>query len=424
MKHLSYAEDLVRFIDRSPTSFHASANIVEVLKVKGFIPLLENDRWTLKPGKKYYVEKDGSAIAAFKTGLEAPDKTGFRISGAHTDSPGLKLKPDAFLSKGNTSRAAVEVYGNPIVPTWIDRDLSAAGKVVISIDNKIETRLVNFHRPLGLIPNLAIHLNRDVNKGFEYNKQTHLAVILAEGRASFEEYLSAELNIPKEHIIDFDLFLYGFQKGEIIGGDSGIISCGRLDNLAMCHAVLTSLTEASPWIGTNAAFFFDNEEIGSKTSKGADSVFLNEILERIVLSSGGDREDFFTAKANSFLISADGAHAVHPSYPEKHDEKYAPELNMGPVIKVNTNNKYATSAETSVSFQKLCNKAEVPFQKFIIRSDIPCGSTIGPIVSALSSIKTVDVGNPMWAMHSIRESAGVKDHYYMIKVLTGFYNGE
>ncbi len=423
---IRHADDLIRFLDASPTSFHAVRNIIGTLEEKGFSRLEEDKRWDLKPGTGYYLVRDGAAAAAFRTGLEAPGKTGIRFAGAHTDSPGLKIKPQSVTVQGNTISIGVEVYGGPILSSWIDRDLSIAGRVMFRTRGNAfsESKLVNLEKPVGIIPNLAVHLNRDINKGFEYNKQTHLPVVVSGQGKTLKEFLSLELNTDEENIGESDLYFYGCRKGKRIGGEDGMITSARIDNLSMCHAVLCALAESVPGKGTAAALFFDNEETGSRTYRGADSGFLNDLIERIVGAAGGDREDLFTAKARSFLISADGAHASHPAYTDKHDAKYAPELNKGPVIKINAGNKYATSAATSEYFQRLCNSADVPFQKFITRSDLPCGSTIGPVSSALSSLKTVDVGNPMWAMHSIRETCGVRDHYSMIKVLSGFYNGE
>ncbi|WP_019612895.1 M18 family aminopeptidase [Psychromonas ossibalaenae] len=421
------ARDLITFIDNSPVSYFAAANIIKELENSGYRSLNEGDKWKLEPGHKYYLQRNNSAVIAFQLGSEKPWQSGFNIVGAHTDSPHLKLKNESLTKSAGCLKVSVETYGGGINSTWLDRDLSLAGRISINTENGIQNRLVDFKRAVGSIPNLAIHLNREANAGFEYNKQTHLPVILfgtdkeIDEKNYLKELVAVEADVQVDSILEMDLFFYDTQKGAVIGLDQDMIAVGRLDNLAMCHCIYKSLTEADNPQQTNIGVFFDNEEIGSRTMMGADSNFLSSLLERITFALDGDLEDGLRAKHHSFLISADGAHALHPNFTDKHDKSYAPLLNQGPVIKMSANFRYATTAETAGRFINLCNKAGVPYQKMANRSDLPSGSTIGPTSSASLGINTIDVGNPMFAMHSIRESQGTLDHYYMTKVICEFY---
>lgn len=421
------AQDLLTFIDQSPVSYFAVANMIIELEKNGYCALNEGNKWQLELGRKYYVQRNSSAIIAFQLGTKNPWETGFNIVGAHTDSPHLKLKNESLGKSAACLKVSVESYGGGINSTWLDRDLSLAGRVSVNSKNGVESRLVDFKRAVGSIPNLAIHLNSEANSGFEYNKQSHLPVILFGGDNEIDEktYLkdlvATELGVEAESILEMDLFFYDTQKGAIIGLDQDIVATGRLDNLAMCHCIYQGLLATDNPQQTNIGAFFDNEEIGSRTMMGADSNYLSALLDRINFSLGGDLEDGLRAKHHSFLISADGAHALHPNFTEKHDKSYAPLVNRGPVIKLSANFRYATTATSAAKFINLCNKVNVPYQKMANRSDLPSGSTVGPTTSASLGINTIDVGNPMFAMHSIRESQGILDHYYMTKVLTEFY---
>ena len=421
------AQDLLTFIDESPVSYFAAANIVKELENSGYRSLNEGDKWKLELGHKYYLQRNSSAVIAFQLGSKNPWESGFNIVGAHTDSPHLKLKNESLTKSAGCLKVSVETYGGGINSTWLDRDLSLAGRISINSANGVESRLVDFKRAVGSIPNLAIHLNRETNSGFEYNKQTHLPVILfgsdkeIDEKSYLKELVATEVGIEAESILEMDLFFYDTQKGAIIGLDQNIVAVGRLDNLAMCHCIYKGLLSTDNPLQTNIGAFFDNEEIGSRTMMGADSNYLSALLDRIIFSLGGNLEDGLRAKHHSFLISADGAHALHPNFSEKHDKYYAPLVNKGPVIKLSANFKYATTATSAGEFINLCKKADVPYQKMANRSDLPSGSTIGPTSSASLGINTIDVGNPMFAMHSIRESQGTLDHYYMTKVITEFY---
>ncbi|MFT6985337.1 MAG: aspartyl aminopeptidase [Psychromonas sp.] len=421
------AKDLLSFIDASPVSYFAVENIIKELESSGYRSLNEGEKWNLELGSKYYLQRNNSAVIAFQLGSQNPWESGFNIVGAHTDSPHLKLKNESLTQSAGCLKVSVETYGGGIHSTWLDRDLSLAGRISINSGNGVENRLVDFKIAVGSIPNLAIHLNRELNSGFEYNAQSHLPVILFGSTPEIEEksylktLIAAEAGVDAADILEMDLFFYDTQKGALIGLAKDMISVARLDNLAMCHCIYNGLISADNPLQTNIGAFFDNEEVGSRTMMGADSNYLSTLLDRIIFSLGGDLEDGLRAKHRSFLISADGAHALHPNFAEKHDKSYAPLINKGPVIKLSANFRYATTATTAGKFINLCNKADVPYQKLANRSDLPSGSTIGPTSSAALGIETVDVGNPMLAMHSIRETQGILDHYYMSKVIRTFF---
>jgi aspartyl aminopeptidase len=422
---LSLSNDLIEFLDASPTAFHAGSSIMACLMDAGFTRLDEAQTWDLEPGCGYFMEHGNSAVAAFRMGHKTVARSGFHIVGAHTDSPSLKLKTDSEQVTAGCAKVNVEVYGGPILNTWLDRDLALAGKVMVKGASGWEAQLIDIRRPLALIPNLAIHLNREVNKGVELNPQTQLPAIFgpvnSDCTSFLKELIALDLDVDVTELGEMDLYLYDHQ-GATRGGLRGeTISSARIDNLAMCHAITTALCNSDESEVTSVGVFFDHEEVGSQTTQGADSSFLRNVLERINCVQGGDAQDYFRAIARSFMISADGAHAIHPNYAAQHDSDYAPQMNQGPVIKFSANMRYATTAESANRFIELCNQVGVTYQKVVNRSDIPSGSTIGPICAAVLGIRSIDVGNAMWAMHSIRETAGVQDHYDMTRVLQAFY---
>jgi aspartyl aminopeptidase len=422
--HTNRIQNLLGFIDRSPTPFHAVQEMASTLSERGFNELHEADAWDLVPCGRYFLTRNGSSLIAFEVGSKSSE--GFKIIGAHTDSPNLRLKPHAGYAKNGYLQLGVEVYGGVLLSTWTDRDLSLAGRVILSNKKQPISKLVRFEQPLLRIPQLAIHLNRDVNKkGLILNAQNHLPPIFSlEQKSAPDEILkkmiARELKCRPADIIGLELSLYDTQPGTLAGPEEEFIFSGRLDNLASCHSAMHALAESTKKDpATRVIAFYDHEEVGSETAQGAGSPFLKDVLERITLT--GEREDFFRAMAKSFFISADMAHAVHPNYSDKHDTQHMPILNGGPVIKSNANQRYATDGLSSAWFEKLCGKAGVPVQKFVVRSDLGCGSTIGPITAANLGIRTVDVGNPMLSMHSIREMAGAKDHESMISVFKEFF---
>ena len=424
-------QNLLDFIDASPSPWHAVKSIETRLSAVQFVKLDETAKWDVQPGGRYYVIRDDSSIIIFVLGQKPLPETGFKIIGAHTDSPGLRIKPNAATGADGLLRLGVEVYGGPILATFTDRDLSLAGRISYKDDkNNLISQLVKFDRPLLRLPNLAIHMNRAVNEGgLKLHKQNELPLILsawAEGslpHVYFSELLQQQSGCYTERILSWELAVHDAQKGVFWGGNSEFYADSQLDNLASCHAALQALLDDVTLEGDNTLVcaFFDHEEIGSASSKGADGSFLTDVLQRIALSSESNREDFARTLAQSFIISADMAHAYQPNFPLAYDPDHKVTVNKGPVIKVNANQRYSTESVSQAMFVDWCEQAGVPYQTYSHRSDLGCGSTIGPITSARLGIRSVDVGSPLWAMHSIRESAGVLDHGYMISVMKRFF---
>ena len=421
------AQDLLNFIDASPSPWHAVDTSEQRLLKAGFIKLNEALAWQLQAGGSYYVVRGGASIIAFSIGKQALTDSGFRIIGAHTDSPGLRLKPNAAYGNDGLVRIAVEVYGGPILATFTDRDLSVAGRVNVRTANGFEARFVKFDSALMRLPNLAIHMNREVNdKGLILNKQTELPLIFGEGTEGlaadqqFLEYLALALCIQVSDIVNFELNVFDTQNGVFWGANQEFIANSQLDNLASCHAALSALLANKKPKNTAICALFDHEEVGSESATGASGSFLADIVDRITLHL--NKEEKLRALAHSFFISADMAHAFHPNHASSYEPCHHVHINKGPVIKMNANQRYATDSESAARFIRLCEQAGVPYQQYAHRSDLGCGSTIGPIVASRLGVSSVDVGSPMWAMHSIRESAGVLDHAYMIKVLTSYYS--
>jgi aspartyl aminopeptidase len=422
--------DLLAFLRDSPTPFHAVTSAVARLGAAGFRSLTEADDWSALPPGRYVLSHGGSSLVAFVV-PERKRIGGYRIVGAHTDSPNLRLKPTPEYKKEGYAQLGVEVYGGALVNSWLDRDLSIAGRAFVraGAGPGVEARLVRFTKPLCRVAQLAIHLDREVNdKGLVLNKQEHLAPILGLASDSAKDLtamLAEHLGVARESVVGSDLMLYDVAEPTTGGRDDELVFSGRLDNLAMCHAAVRALVDAAERAASGdlvpVAALFDHEEVGSESAYGAHSGFLPRVLERIATARGGAREDYHRALAGSLCVSADMAHAVHPNYASRHEERHKPVLNGGPVIKVNAQQRYATSGATAALFRELCARAEVPVQHYAHRTDLPCGTTIGPIASTLLGVRTVDVGNPMLSMHSIRELGGSKDPAMMTKVLGLFY---
>lgn len=419
------AQALLDFIDASPSPWHAVDSVANRLKAHGFKSLRENDPWQFKQGGKFYVVRDGGSIIAFVLGQQPIPDSGLRIIGAHTDSPGLRLKPHAAYSTEGMAQLGVEVYGGPILATFTDRDLSIAGRVTVQTADGLSSHLVKLDQAIARLPNLAIHMYREVNeKGLLLNKQTGLPLIFGHAanteaaKQCLTEVLSNTLQMPASAIISWDLALYDVQKGSFWGMDQEFIADSQLDNLASCHAALEALLAVEKPASTLICALFDHEEVGSESATGAGGSFLLDVIERVCHSSQLTAEDKLRSFANSFFISGDMAHAFHPNHTGSYEPCHHVKINQGPVIKTNANQRYSTNATTAARFIQLCQQAGVPYQQYAHRTDLGCGSTIGPIMAAQLGIATVDVGNPMWAMHSIRESAGVLDHSLMISVLT------
>jgi aspartyl aminopeptidase len=424
------AQDLLDFIDASPSPWHAVHSVAQRLQNVGYTELHEAHAWQLNAGGSYYVVRGGASIIAFTLGQQALSESGFRMIGAHTDSPGLRLKPKPAYASDGLVRIGVEVYGGPILATFTDRDLSVAGRVNVRNAVGFEARLLKIDQAWLRLPNLAIHMNREVNeKGLKLNKQSELPLIFGESadgiaaELEFIDKLAQQLQVKASDIINFELNVFDTQKGVFWGANQEFIADSQLDNLASCHAALSALTATKTADSTCVCAFFDHEEVGSESTTGASGSFLADIINRIAAHSQSTNEDRLRALAQSFFISADMAHAYHPNHAGAYEPEHHALINHGPVIKTNANQRYATSADTAARFISLCEQAGVRYQQYAHRTDLGCGSTIGPIIASKLGIASVDVGSPMWAMHSIRESAGVQDHSDMIAVFRKMFSG-
>jgi aspartyl aminopeptidase len=429
-KETAFAQDLIDFIHASPSPFHVVKNIEECLSAAGFVGLAQAERWTLEKGGKYYLTRNDSAIIAFVVGSGEVEKEGFRLVAAHTDAPSFRLKPaPEIVAEKSYLKLNTETYDSPILNTWLDRPLSMAGRVSLKTGDALhpEMRLVSFDEPLLIIPNQSLHMNRKVNDGIELNKQKDMLPLLARVTEEFEKdgflagLLAEKLGVSADQVVDFDLFLHDHAKGCLVGLNQEFVSSTRLDDLAMVHAGLHALLEAKPANATSVLACYDNEEIGSRTKQGAASPIMSTLLERIALTQGKDREDFFRAVYQSFLISADMGHGLHPNAVDKHDPVNRPILNKGPMLKIAANQNFTTDADTAAVYEALCHQAGVPIQRFVGRSDSRGGSTIGPISAGQLDMRSLDVGNPAMAMHSIRELCGVLDHTYIKNSFQAFF---
>ncbi|WP_295623519.1 M18 family aminopeptidase [uncultured Nitrosomonas sp.] len=434
MSAKQYVQHLLSFIDESPSPWHAVASIEAAIQAFQFVKLDEMVKWQLQTGGRYYVVRDDSSIVLFVLGRKAPAESGFKIVGAHTDSPGFRIRPNAATASNGIARIGVEIYGGPILATFTDRDLSLAGRVSY-VDDKgnLSQKLVRFYQSLVRLPNLAIHLNRGVNEdGLKLHKQNELFLLFTQLTADqlppqpyFVALLAQAAGIEAAQLLSWDLAVYDTHKGTFWGANQEFYANSQIDNLASCHAGLQALLNdavINTAESTLVCAFFDHEEIGSKSHIGAAGNFLTDVLQRISIATSSDREAMSCASANSFLISADMAHAYHPNFASAYEADHSVIVNQGPAIKSNANRRYSTESISTAHFIRWCKEADVPYQRYSHRSDLPCGSTIGPIASAQLGIRSVDIGCPMWAMHSVRESAGVQDHEYMIKVLKQFFS--
>ncbi|MBR8535345.1 M18 family aminopeptidase [Carboxylicivirga sediminis] len=430
-QEIQFAQELIDFIHESPTAFHVVANTAKELEANGFEYLDIRSEWNIEKGGKYYTTKAESALFAFQIGNDAPEESGLRLISAHSDSPGFKIKPQPeMLVNDRYLKLNTEVYGGPILMTWLDRPLSLAGRVLLKGQHTLapQSKLIDFRKPLLVIPSVAIHLNRSVNDGVELNKQVDMLPLMSIVNDTLEKdnyllkIIADELKVDTTEILDFDLFVYEFEKGCLVGPNQEFISSPKLDDLAMVHAGLKAITTQTNTSATNILCVFDNEEVGSVTKQGAGSPVLRNIIERIMEKLGKSQEEYQRCIYQSFMISADMAHSVHPNHPEKHDPVLNPLMNEGPVIKIHANQKYTTDGESGAIFETICKQADVPVQKFVNRSDMVGGSTLGNVSTGKIDIRTVDIGNPMLGMHSVRELGGTLDHTYVAKAFTTFYN--
>lgn len=435
-------QDFLSFISCCPTPFHVVNNSANLLKEAGFTQLYERDSWIgkLQPGGKYFYHRNQSTIVAFTVGAQYKAGNEFKVIGAHTDSPVLKVKPVSNKTAHGYIQVGVECYGGGLWHTWFDRDLTLAGCVIVHKDGKFSRELINLKRPLLRVPSLCIHLqSADERAAFKINKETHLQPIisLVESSLNKEEsggnhspvlmnLLAEELGIKVEDIRDFELTLTDTQPGQTWGVRNEFLSCPRLDNQSHCYTGLSALLQHSSDIsadtGVSMLVCFDHEEIGSASAQGAGSPVMSEAISRVVGCFDDSAEILKVTIRNSFLVSADVAHAIHPNYQDKHEKNHQPVLNKGTVIKTNSNQRYATNAETGFLLRELARRAGAPVQEFVVRNDCPCGSTIGPIISSNVGIRTVDLGVPSLSMHSIRETMGVEDIASNIKLFKTFFS--
>lgn len=426
-------KDLVKFLDASPVNFLAVKTIKERLRQAGFKEMNAADEMgEVRPGDQLFFTKNDSSVYAFRMGKNRLAEGGFRLVCAHCDSPTFRIKPNAeMVGEGGITKLNTEVYGGPIMSTWFDRPLSLAGRVIVRSGDALwpETRLLHVKRPLLQISNLAIHFNRQVNDGVKLSRQKDVLPILGIVESELERggmlmgVICEELQIEASEILDFDLYLYDATPACTFGVHDELISSGRLDDLSMVHAGLTALLQSGGDVPetTQVLAIFDNEETGSQTKQGAGSPFLSALLRRLVAAQGGKEEDYFRSVEKAFMISADNAHGWHPNYGEKYDPTNHPVLGGGPVIKYNAAQKYASDAVSGAVFAEICREAGVPCQRFVNHSDVAGGSTLGNILASSLPLRGVDMGNPVLAMHSVRETASVADHMYCIKAFTKFY---
>lgn len=419
LSNSDFNQSLLAFLQASPTPFHATQSMADVLLAAGYSELFQHQTWQLQEQAGYFIRSNDSSIIAFWL---ADKFQPLRLVGAHTDSPCLKVKPNANIDGKGYFQLGVEVYGGALLAPWFDRDLSLAGRVHARINGKIQAAMVNFESAIATIPSLAIHLDREANSGRTINPQTQLPPVLsiaAEKNQDLNSLLLAELAKQYddvESILDYELFFYDTQAPAMIGLNQEFIASARLDNLLSCHVGLQALLSAGK--GQNKLFICtDHEEVGSVSACGAQGPFLEQVIERI----WPDIEERNRIIASSLMISADNAHGIHPNFSDKHDQNHGPMLNQGPVIKINANQRYATNSYTSAVFKQLCHDVEVKYQTFVTRTDLGCGSTIGPAIASNLGVNTIDIGVPTFGMHSIRELAGSEDAFDLAKVLKHFY---
>jgi len=438
MQDVEFVNGLLDFIRNSPTPFHAVKTMAEILEKNGFTRLNETEQWSLQgqaeKGGRYYVTRNDSSIVAFQ--LNQPlVENGVRMVGAHTDSPCLKVKPNPEIVSNNYLQLGVEVYGGALLNPWFDRDLSLAGRVsYLNEEGQIEHQLINLEKAIAIIPSLAIHLDKEANSQRSINQQEHLPPVLMKlpesedesqadvTKPDFRKILLQIINANTAQgkavkILDYELSFYDVQPPAVIGLHDDFIASARLDNLLSCYTGLMALLK-NHGEQNSMLICTDHEEVGSMSAAGAHGSLLKSVLERICDSD----ESCSRMIANSVMVSADNAHGIHPNYADRHDGNHGPIINDGPVIKMNANQRYASNSETSALFRHLCDLADVPVQSFVVRSDMACGTTIGPITASGIGVKTVDVGVPTLAMHSIRELAGRWDAFYLYRVLKQFYN--
>jgi aspartyl aminopeptidase len=436
----SEATGLCAFVDASPSPFHACVEAGRQLEAAGFRLLTETDTFPAAPGGRYYLVRGGSLIAwsSEAVGGSAAAATPFRVVGAHTDSPNLRIKPQPDLTRAGWQLLGVEFYGGPLFNSWLDRDLGLSGRVAVRAGGGtgVQTRLVTINEPVLRVAQLAVHLDRGANEGLALNPQQHLTPLwgISTEPGDFRGYLADAVGVDPADVLSWDVMTHDLQPSRRIGRDLDLISAPRLDNLATSYAGVRALVDAAEALGSGpeagapgspaipVLVLFDHEEVGSQSERGAMSTLLPSVLERIVIAAGGGREDFHRAIAGTIVASGDMAHATHPNYPEKHEPQHQIAVNGGPVLKTNVKLRYATDSVGAATFILACEQAGVPMQHFVSRNDVPCGSTVGPMTAALVGATTVDFGAPMLSMHSARELCGARDPAMYAAALAAFLN--
>lgn len=415
---MKMTKELLKWIDQTPTAFHAVQNSVELLQKNGFLPLLEGEEWNIEPGKGYYVTRNQSSLIAFRIPLSSP--RGFMITASHTDSPAFKLKPEGLSASAGLVRLNTELYGGAILSSWLDRPLSLAGRVTVFQNGVFESKLINFDRDMLIIPNVAIHQNRKINAGFEYNLAVDMLPLFSDDpKASLKALVAKELKVREDAIRGMDLYVYNRMRGTMLGSDSEtFFAAPRIDNLASVFTTLQGFIQAENPYAVNVLFAADNEETGSVSKQGAGSVFLSDVLSRICEAIKTDKRQML---ASSMMLSCDNAHAKHPNHPELSDGQNAPVLGGGVVIKSNAAQKYTTDGMSSAVFEEICKGVSVPVQYYTTRSDLPSGSTLGSISNTNVPLLSVDIGMAQLAMHSAYETAHAKDVALMIRSIEAFY---
>lgn len=421
---MSDNKELLHFLEKSKTQFHAIHEIKQILDTNNYVELKEQDRWDLKKGGKYYTTRNGSAIIAFQVG-EQIDDLHFQVSAAHSDSPTWKVKEHAQLKAGPYVQLNTEGYGGMLIAPWFDRPLSLAGRVLVKEGNKVVSKLVDIDRDLLIIPNVAIHLNREANNGYKYNNQIDLMPLLAmdnKDDAMYLKMIAQAAGVKVEDVVSHDMYLYNRTKPTTFGYDNEFIASGKIDNLQSAFTTLQGFIAGKNDQAINVYSVFDNEEVGSATRMGAGGTLLYDVLQRVVTNLGYTSEDYYQAVAKSFMLSVDNGHAIHPNHPEFSDKNNHPVLNGGVVIKYNANQKYTTDGLSAAAFMSLCKENNIPYQPYANRSDMPGGSTLGSISSTNVGMLAVDLGLAQLAMHSSYESAGAKDPQHMIDACKAFFS--
>lgn len=414
-------EQLLSFISRSPTAFHAVENTAKALSESGFEELREEENWSLAPGAQCFVRRNGSSLIAFRVPQGEPE--GFMLAAAHSDSPCFKLKEDAVITSDGYVRLSVEKYGGMLCAPWLDRPLSLAGRVTFRENGRIVSRLVDLSRPVALIPNLAIHMDRNANDGKTYDMRVDMPPLFSLAGAKGPTSLIAEaLGVKEEDILSKDLFLYPCSEGTVWGAENEFISSPRLDDLQCVFGCLRGFLEAGVSRCLTVLCVFDNEEVGSSSKQGADSSFLTDVLRRACFALGMDESAYLRCAANGFMVSADNAHAVHPNHPDQADRSERPVPNGGVVIKYNANARYTTDSVSAAVFSEVCRAAGVPVQRYSNRADKPGGSTLGNISLTHLSLESVDIGLAQLAMHSCYETGGAKDTEYLVRAMREFFS--